>query len=160
MSTATQADAVLAATRPFALYALGQHVADHSLPFEQVSVVDQVNVYVLRAHAHAWRTTSVTETDHSYRPHIAIADAFVHTADLLLHGSCVQFTLRWFTYVDHHTCEGCGAGLCACLDLDALCPGRVAHACSHGRNLCPGCQHECSECVDDRRQDRAAGWSR
>lgn len=151
MTSTTTAPDVVAATRPMAAFALGQHVADHGLPFEGLDIRDQVTVWVLSSTAHRWRTTHVTELDHTYGQ--SIPGTWVHTAHVTLHGSCVQVTLKWFTFADHHQCEdpGCGVGLCACRDLDQLCPGRVAHACTHGMNLCPDhAPEQCPECRDGR----------
>lgn len=153
MTATTASPDVVAASRPWALYALGQHVAEHELPFVHQSCGDEMIVDIEARTAREWRTTCVTEIDHTYVRTLAIADAWTHTAHLLLHGSCVQVTLRWITYVDHHDCEspGCGRGLCACRDLDQLCAGRVDHACSHGMNLCPDhAPEQCRECREGR----------
>lgn len=142
----TTTSAVVAATRTLAAYAIGQHVADHDLTFERLQIHDRVDVSVMPTQAHRWRTTAVTEVDHTVTTHPAIADAWKHQATLILHGSCVQVQLRWFTYLDHHDCDLCKTGLCACRDLDTLCPGRAPHACTHGMNLCPDCQAHCPDC--------------
>lgn len=152
-ATSPQSPDVVAASRPWALYALGQHVADHELSFVHQSCGDEMIVDVEARAAREWRTTNVTELDHTAVRTIAIDGAWTHTVHLVLHGSCVQVTLRWLTYLDHHTCEACRVGLCACRDIDGTCQGRVEHACRHGQNLCPDhAPEQCDEC----RQGRVA----
>jgi hypothetical protein len=160
MSTASLArpapidDAVVTAMTPYALAGLVSHLLDFGLPAPETIEVRRghVRLWITQQAAVAWKAHADVDASR----HEPKFDHHLHIVDAVLHGSCVKVQLRWITFIDHHDCESCDAGLCACRDVDGPCEGRVEHACRHGQNLCEDCQGQCSACRDDFREGR---WS-
>jgi hypothetical protein len=144
--------AVTAATLPFALSGIANHLLDHHIPAPETIEVrrGRVVIWAHMGHAAVWKRHADVGTVRHEQRGTGSAAHHLHVADLVLHGSCVVVELRWITFTDHQVCGGddgtCGARLCACRDLDTVCPGHVEHACRHGHDLCPEHQGQCDEC--------------
>jgi hypothetical protein len=158
-STPTE-DAVTRATTPFALSGVAHYLLDHDLPAPETIEVrrGRVRLWIQMQHVAAWKAHADVE---------ALSDDLrgnhhLHIVDAVLHGSCVKVQLRWITFVDHQFCNGdggaCGRLLCYCRDVDERCESTVEPRCPHAGWLCDDHVEECTECVDDRRQDRVQSW--
>lgn len=155
-----------AATVPIAMRSLADHIIDRKLPgpaavnipgtIVSEADVPEVTILLDRRSVLAWIGSLDSPGDHTVNPHPG--RGWWH--DLTGTASSIRVRLSWWVSLDHQTCEGgCGDTICRCGN-DDLCPRTVEQACTHGRDLCHADMSQCSECVDDRRQDRAEGWGR
>lgn len=160
--TATHGQA-FAATVPIAMTGLAEHIANHHLdtpsqiiftaPLVGETDAQAVQILLDSRHVDDWLASLDTQTASLHSQH---ADGMWH--DVYGVANAVRVRLSWYTITrsfgpapvlavvpDQPVCE-----------VDDDC--RAETACPHGRALCGNHLHECTQCVDDARQDRAQGW--
>lgn len=149
MSTTTQRhDTAVAATVPYALVAIGDHITTWQLPAPQSVDIDRhATVWVLGHHAPPWLETGI-DIDAIVHEEKSDLGYTSHTATGVLHGSCVRVRVRWHTRgdVDHETCidPDCDRVLCYCTDQ---CPGTTEPGCEHPAEfVCDEHRGSCTEC--------------
>lgn len=153
-----------AATIPMALKGLADHIITHTLPTPSsidLSATAGVTIWLHYGDASDWLTTHIDVTDTTTTTGV-VASIRSHTAEAVLHDSCVRVTLRWVTHVDHGVCRDCDRVLCYCLDVDAACEGTVEPGCVHpAAYVCDEHRGSCPDCRIDAASDTAQpGWIR
>jgi hypothetical protein len=149
---APTAEEVAAATLPYALTGLGEHLLDFRLPTpERISYdTGRITVAVLSTHVPAWtQHADVAVPARTVHPTFTL-----HQADARLHGSGVLVTLVWLER--HPLCTSLDDCRAPVLPADGTEPGCIHGGIDHA--LCAEHTGQCSECRDDFRQDRAEGW--
>jgi hypothetical protein len=103
-TTQSQRDALTAATVPYALTSLGNHILDHELPapwhidVEGRSSQGQhpLTVWLDPEQAEAWTTTGIDVTDPE-ATRITAINRVMHEVCGILHGSCLRVRVLWHT---------------------------------------------------------------
>lgn len=172
-TTPTRADALVAATLPYALTALGTHMLDHQLPAPlDVEVPGRggrfITIWLRPVDVEVWSHMGITIESTTHED--CLLGRIRHEAFGVLDNSCIRVRLLWHTPAADHAeafhvdCEGSDYNVPGHVTLclaDGVTPaghGTVERACAHGRNLCDEDRPACAECRDDARQDSAAGY--
>lgn len=169
MTTTARQDALVAATVPYALTGLGNHILDHQLPSPlDVEVPGRggafITIWLRPEDTEAWSTAGITL---DAATHESISGRTRHQAYGVLDGSCLRVRLMWHTpdeivvrpaltavpvmVCDHIACQGpdCDKTLCYCL-APQPCEGTVNAGCDHFAEFyCESCRDRCSECRDE-----------
>lgn len=167
MSTSTaRADALVAATVPYALTGLGNHILDHELPSPlDVEVPGRggafITIWLRPDETDPWLTAGITIDGQT---HESIGGRTRHQAYGILDGSCLRVRLIWHTpdeitvrptltavpvmVCDHIACQDpdCDRTLCYCL-APQPCEGTVNAGCDHfAEFFCENHRDHCTEC--------------